>query len=206
MLHFTEKLHAAKTDFLAGGYEGITTEIVNFYGTDTVGIEKEILAVADIDYNIVAAKDNPPAKQAWNSFTKALRKAGECLPDNAGGKLVFKFSSCTNDGVKCRTVAISYMTQKQVDIAVQREADDAATAAQREADDAEIIAEIQQAELLKLTPLDIFLKLKKEVENAYSNHDVKDILSAGMAWYTQQEKIAAQEAQEAEKGKKAISK
>jgi len=189
MAKFTEKLHQAKIDFVAAGYQGIATEIVNYYMTDTKGLEKEILAVADIDYNIVTAKDNQPLKNAWKAFTDAFRNAGECLPDGNNGKLVYTFSSTTNDGVKCRTCNIQYLTKKQVDIAAQREADDAATAAQREADDAEVIAEIQKAELLKLTPLDVFMKLKKEAENAYPNHPVKDILSAGMAWYTHQVRV-----------------
>jgi hypothetical protein len=203
IMKFTQKLHAVKTSFDAAGYIGVCTEMVNYYMTDTKGIEAEVLAVADIDYNIVAAKDNQPLKNAWKAFTDALRAAGECLPDGDNGKLVFKFSSITNDKVKCRTCNIQYLTEKQVTVADQRAKDDAATTAERVAEDKKDAADIALVKLQSMTPLDIFLKVQKDIRGTYPDHDVKDVLSAGMGWYAEEEKRIAAEIVITEKLEKA---
>ena len=190
MLLFTQKLHDAKSAFIAGSYRSVASEIMNHYRTDADGIADELLAVVNTDYNLQDCKDNPELKKAFESLVRAFRDTGDGLPDGIGGKLVYKFSTTGGKDNKSRTVVVSYVTPEEMKIADEREAQDKAIKAERETQDKAIAEEKARIEMQSLTSLDVFLRIFGDAENTYPDHDMVKVVSAGLAWLQRDDTVS----------------
>jgi len=183
MLKFTKKLHDAKTGFMSTTYRGIASEIMAEYVTDTDGISAEIMAVLNTDYPIADCKDNKVLTTALNSMQRAFKDTGEALPDGLGGKLVYTFSTTGGKGNKSRTVSCQYVTAEEIETAEARAKQDAAIVAERAAEDEKHAEKKARLEMQALTPLDVFMRVFKGAETAYPDHDMVEVISAGLAFY-----------------------
>lgn len=179
----------AKAAYILGGnqYADAAANMVAEHGTNAAAYAKTLVTVLNADYPVADCKDNPDLKTALNSCQKAVKRAGEALPDGIGGKLVFRFSTATDAGEKIRTVSAEYLTPSQLAIMEEREKADAAIAASRAEEDMELQSERVRMELLQLTALDVFLRVNKDIAETYPDHDIREILAAGMAWINKQD-------------------
>ena len=189
MTNYVEKLHTAKVDYMQakGDYASVAQAIVNEYKTDTKAISKIVLTASNADYPVIETRDNKVLKTALNSFQNAFHVAGEQLADSIGGKLVFKFSTTGGKNNKSRTVAVEHLSQAQVDTIAARAAEDTAKEIERQEQDAKLEQEKVEQELRLLTDLDVFLRVKKHIEDTYNGRDIRKVLSAGMGWLDEQD-------------------
>jgi hypothetical protein len=191
MTNYVDKLHAAKVDYMAakGTYASVTQSIVNEYQTDVKAIGKIVLQALNADYPVLETRDNKVLQTALNSFQNAFHVAGEQLADGIGGKIVFKFSTAGGSKNKTRTVTVTHLSQAQVDTMAERAEQDAALERERQEQDAALEAEKVAQELRLLTDLDVFLRVQKYIADTYADRDIRGILSAGMGWLDEQEKV-----------------
>jgi len=189
MSNLVKQFHDAKLAYMAGSnkYAESAAALVQEHLTNAAAIGKVLVAVMNADYPVKDCKDNEPLKTALNSCQRAIKRAGECLPDSIGGKLVFKFSTATDNKEKVRTVAVEYLTPSQLEVIDKREKEDAAIEAQRAQEDAALQEERVRQEKLQLTDLDVFLRVYKDVQAEYPDHNIRQILAAGMAWIDKQD-------------------
>ena len=189
MSKIVDTFHTAKESFIAGtnAYADAASELMQECGTDAGMAASELVKVMNADYPVESCRDNPVLKTALNRCQRAIKRAGEGLADGIGGRMVFKFSTATDNGEKVRTVSAEYLTQSQLDTIAERAAQDEAIKAERDAEDKAAAAENERIQKMQLTALDVFLRIKSDIASTYPDHDIREILAAGLAWCDSQD-------------------
>jgi hypothetical protein len=199
-----KNFHDAKVSFIAGtnAYADTASAMVTEYMTDAKKMAGLLVTVMNADYPVNECKDNPVLKTALNSCQRAVKRAGEGLPDSVGGVIRFAFSTATDAGEKVRTVSAEYLTQGQVDTIAARIKEDTATEAKREEEDKTVKEKQDRVALQALTDLDVFLRWKRDFDDTYPDHDIRKVMAAGMAKMTPAAPVKATPAKTATPAKK----
>ena len=174
-----------KTMITAGYRETVRSMLTELAG-DTIAIEKLVFQVINEDYAPADCKDNKALQTAYRTLCKTLQdipKESEFV-ELYNGVLIIAPSKPT-DGV--RGLSVSLKSEKQIAVEAERAEHDKAEKAARAEQDKQLAEEQRQAEISRMTDLDVFLRVRQYIADTYGdNRDIRAVMAAGLAWIDKQ--------------------